>query len=65
MTGSLFRRLLVMALALVAATLFAVDYTFTTYVAHLHATGFDLEAVQVRNRILAISLGEEHARRLA
>jgi two-component system, OmpR family, phosphate regulon sensor histidine kinase PhoR len=56
MTGSLFRRLLVMALALVAATLFAVDYTFTTYVAHLRAAGLDVEAVQVRDRILAISL---------
>jgi two-component system, OmpR family, phosphate regulon sensor histidine kinase PhoR len=57
MTGSLFRRLLFMAFALVAATLFAVDYTFTTYVAHLRAAGLDVEATQVRDRILAISLG--------
>jgi len=46
-----------MALVLVAATLFAVDYTFTSYVGHLHAAGYDLEATQVRNRILTISLG--------
>jgi two-component system phosphate regulon sensor histidine kinase PhoR len=46
-----------MAFALVAATLFAVDYTFTTYVAHLRAAGLDVEATQVRDRILAISLG--------
>ncbi len=47
MAGSLFRRLLLMALALVAVTLFAVDYTLTA----------DLRAAQVRERILAISLG--------
>jgi two-component system, OmpR family, phosphate regulon sensor histidine kinase PhoR len=48
MTGSLFRRLLLMALVLVAATLFAVDYTLTS-----RTSG----AAEVRQRILAISLG--------
>lgn len=50
MTSSLFRRLLFMALAIVAATLLAVDYTLT------RAPG-QLDATQVRERILAISLG--------
>jgi two-component system, OmpR family, phosphate regulon sensor histidine kinase PhoR len=50
MTSSLFRRLLFMALVLVAATLFAVDYTLTQSPGQLDAT-------QVRQRILAISLG--------
>jgi two-component system phosphate regulon sensor histidine kinase PhoR len=49
-TGVLFRRLLFMALALLAATLFAVDYTIT------RSTG-DLGVAQVRDRILAISGG--------
>jgi two-component system phosphate regulon sensor histidine kinase PhoR len=47
MAGSLFRRLLIMAFVLVAVTLFAVNYTLTT----------DLRPAQVRERILAISLG--------
>src|ERR1700692_942324 len=50
MTGSLFRSLLVMALVLVAVTLFAVDYTLTT-------SARDLSPTQVRERILGISLG--------
>jgi two-component system phosphate regulon sensor histidine kinase PhoR len=49
-TGVLFRRLLFMALALLAATLFAVDYTLTS-------SAGDLGAGQVRDRILAISAG--------
>jgi two-component system phosphate regulon sensor histidine kinase PhoR len=49
-TGVLFRRLLFMALALLAATLFAVDYTLTS-------SAGDLRASQVRDRILAISAG--------
>jgi two-component system, OmpR family, phosphate regulon sensor histidine kinase PhoR len=49
-TGVLFRRLLFMALALLAATLFAVDYTLTS-------SAGDLGARQVRDRILAISAG--------
>jgi two-component system phosphate regulon sensor histidine kinase PhoR len=56
-TGSFFRRLVVMALVLVAATLLAVDFTFTTYAAHQHPAGLDLEAIHVRERILAICLG--------
>src|SRR5579871_377066 len=51
MTGSLFRKILLMALVIVAATLFAVDYTLTRYPAG------ELGAVQVRERILAISAG--------
>jgi two-component system phosphate regulon sensor histidine kinase PhoR len=51
MTSSLFRRLLLMALLLVAATLFAVDYTLTRYSAG------ELGAAQIRERILAILLG--------
>jgi two-component system phosphate regulon sensor histidine kinase PhoR len=50
MTSSLFRRLLFMALLLIAATLLAVDYTLTRPAGTLDAT-------QVRERILAISLG--------
>ncbi len=50
MTGSLFRRLLLMALALLAVTLFAVDYTLTR-------PAGELSASQVRERILAISAG--------
>ena len=50
MTGVLFRRLLFMALALLAATLFAVDYTITR-------SAGDLAGSQVRDRILAISAG--------
>jgi two-component system phosphate regulon sensor histidine kinase PhoR len=49
-TGVLFRRLLFMALALLAATLFAVDYTITR-------SAGDLAGSQVRDRILAISAG--------
>jgi two-component system phosphate regulon sensor histidine kinase PhoR len=49
-TGVLFRRLLFMALALLAATLFAVDYTITR-------SAGDLGGGQVRDRILAISAG--------
>jgi two-component system phosphate regulon sensor histidine kinase PhoR len=49
MTGSLFRRLALMALLLIGATLFAVDYTLTRYPAG------ELGAAQVRERILAIS----------
>jgi len=51
MTGSLFRRLVLMALLLIGATLFAVDYTLTRYPAG------ELGAAQVRERILAISAG--------
>src|SRR5580698_7742356 len=50
MTSSLFRKLLLMALLLVAATLFAVDYTLTRSIAAI-------PPAQVRERILAISLG--------
>ncbi|MBZ5601661.1 MAG: PAS domain-containing protein [Acidobacteriia bacterium] len=50
MTGSLFRRLLLMALALLAVTLFAVDYTLTR-------PAGELQPFQVRERILAISAG--------
>ncbi len=49
-TGSLFRRLLFMALALLAITLFAVDYTLTR-------PAGELDPIQVRERILAISGG--------
>ncbi len=49
-TGSLFRRLLLMALAVLAATLFAVDYTLTR-------PAGELNAFEVRERILAISAG--------
>jgi two-component system phosphate regulon sensor histidine kinase PhoR len=49
-TGSLFRRLLLMALVLLAVTLFAVDYTLTRPAGELGAT-------QVRERILIISAG--------
>jgi two-component system phosphate regulon sensor histidine kinase PhoR len=51
MTSSFFRRLLFTALFLVAATLFAVDYTLTRYPAG------ELGATQIRERILAILLG--------
>jgi two-component system, OmpR family, phosphate regulon sensor histidine kinase PhoR len=50
-TGSLFRKLLLMALALVALTLFAVDYTFTRYPAG------ELSEKEVRQRIVALFLG--------
>ena len=50
MTDSLFRRLLLMALVLVAVTLAAVDYTLTR-------PAGELTAAQVRHRILGISLG--------
>jgi two-component system phosphate regulon sensor histidine kinase PhoR len=50
MTSSLFRRLLLMALLLIAATLFAVDYTLTRSISAI-------PPMQVRERILAISLG--------
>src|SRR5580658_3629204 len=50
MTSSLFRRLLFMALVLVVATLFAVEYTLA------RPTG-ELSPEQVRQRILAILLG--------
>ncbi|HWZ32515.1 MAG TPA: ATP-binding protein [Bryobacteraceae bacterium] len=50
MTGSLFRRLLLMALVLLGVTLFAVDYTLTRPAAELGPT-------QVRERILIISFG--------
>ena len=51
MTSSLFRRLLLMALILVIAALFAVDYTLTRYSAG------ELGATQIRERILATLLG--------
>jgi two-component system phosphate regulon sensor histidine kinase PhoR len=50
MTSSLFRKLLFMALVIVGATLVAVDYTLTR-------TPAQLDPTQVRERILAISLG--------
>jgi two-component system phosphate regulon sensor histidine kinase PhoR len=56
MTGSLFRRLLWMALLLTGATLFAVDYTFTTYLHKIREAGMDAEASQIRTRMLAIFL---------
>jgi two-component system phosphate regulon sensor histidine kinase PhoR len=49
-TGVLFRRLLLITLALLAATMFAVDYTLT------RSTG-EMGVNQVRTRILAISAG--------
>jgi two-component system phosphate regulon sensor histidine kinase PhoR len=48
--STLFRKLLLMALVLVATTLIAVDYTLTR-------TAGELSPSQIRGRILAISLG--------
>lgn len=46
MTGSLFRRLMLLALVLIGLTLFAIDYTLTS----------GLESSQIRTRVLAICL---------
>src|SRR5712691_451354 len=55
MPGSLFRRLLLTAAVLVAATLFAVDYTLTRYAALQQASS--IETRRVRQQVLAISFG--------
>jgi two-component system phosphate regulon sensor histidine kinase PhoR len=53
MTSSLIRRLILAALALVAATLLALNYTLTTYSEHLQGVAVDQA---VRMRALEISL---------
>ena len=54
MTSTLIRRLTLVALALVAATLLALNYTLTTYSEHLRGVAVD---PAVRLRVLEISLG--------
>src|SRR5712691_11271313 len=53
MTSSLIRRLTLVALVLVAATLLALNYTLTSYSEHLQGVAVDRA---VRMRVLEISL---------
>src|SRR5215470_6367927 len=55
MTGSLFRRLLFTAVILVAATLFAIDYTLTSFAARQQVSA--AETRRLRQQVLAISFG--------
>ena len=55
MTGSLFRRLLLTAVILLGATLFAIDYTLTSYAARQQVSA--IETLRMRQRVLAISFG--------